>query len=356
MVVWSDGCAIVTGGADGMGLEIALALVASGCSTALVDLSEERLVTAQEKCLSAASGPAVVSVHVCDVCNASAVADLPRAVSVSHKKLAHRPVLLFNCAGIMGGNSFVTSNSTEWDRAFDVNWGGVVRCTRAFLPILLASPSAHVINIASICGCWAQVGFLQPNSAYCAAKFAVRGFTLSLYSDFQLNAPHVRVSCVMPGWVGTGLAQTRQQRQGTTALQRMRDLNATYRKRVAELRSEKDAVTLALDQQNILHKRTVDLSKLSDEQLSALAQQKESEFRARAPTSAAEAARIILEGVAQDKLQILVGQDAKVIDRLLREHPEAIYEDGTMVPEFFDFSTWAVNRKGKVPDDGQSRL
>ena len=78
-------------------------------------------------------------------------------------------------------------------------------CARAFLPLLIASGDGVLVNTSSVNGLWAALGPGMPNTAYCAAKFAVRGFTEALIEDLRTNAPQVRVAVVMPGHVGTDI-------------------------------------------------------------------------------------------------------------------------------------------------------
>ena len=87
---------------------------------------------------------------------------------------------------------------------FAVCWGGVYLGTRTFLPLLLASTEGHVVNTSSVNGFWATLGG-NAHTAYSAAKFAVKGFTEALISDFRQNAPHLRASVVMPGHIGTSI-------------------------------------------------------------------------------------------------------------------------------------------------------
>ena len=84
-------------------------------------------------------------------------------------------------------------------------WGGVYGGTRAFMPMLLASDEGHVVNTSSVNGFWASLGPAFPHTAYSAAKFAVKGFTEALITDFRINAPHLKASVVMPGHIGTSI-------------------------------------------------------------------------------------------------------------------------------------------------------
>ena len=111
--------------------------------------------------------------------------------------------LVFNNAGIGGGASFILASREEWDRTFEICWGGVYNGCRAFVPLLIAADEGHLVNTSSVNGFWASLGPGMPHTAYSAAKFAVKGFTEALLEDFRLNAPHVGVSVVMPGHIGT---------------------------------------------------------------------------------------------------------------------------------------------------------
>ena len=80
---------------------------------------------------------------------------------------------------------------------------GVYYAIRVFLPLLIRSPKGHIVNVSSVSGFWASRGPRIPLTAYSAAKFAVKGLSEALITDLKVHAPHVRVSVVMPGHVGT---------------------------------------------------------------------------------------------------------------------------------------------------------
>jgi NAD(P)-dependent dehydrogenase (short-subunit alcohol dehydrogenase family) len=113
--------------------------------------------------------------------------------------------LVFANAGIGGAASFVTDSREEWERTFAVDFWGVYYCARAFLPLLIASGDGVLVNTSSVNGLWAALGPGIPNTAYCTAKFAVRGFTEALIEDLRTNTPQVRVAVVLPGHVGTDI-------------------------------------------------------------------------------------------------------------------------------------------------------
>ncbi len=139
-----------------------------------------------------------VSTHVLDVADAEAVAALPAAVLAAHAGVD----LLVNNAGVAVGGTFeqVAEHDFEW--LFGVNFWGVVRMTRAFLPLLRASGEARLVNLSSVFGLIAPPG----QTAYVASKFAVRGFSESL--RHELRGTSVGVTVVHPGGVNTGIARS----------------------------------------------------------------------------------------------------------------------------------------------------
>ncbi len=273
--------AVITGGGSGMGRALAQELTAEGCHVALCDLSAESMAETKDLCAAAMSQGTQVSTHICDVSDEEQVVALRDAVVAEHN--TDHINLLFNNAGIGGGGSFLMDDRDEWERTFDICWYGVYYCTRAFMPLLVASEQAHLINTSSVNGFWACLGPRTSHTAYSAAKFAVKGFSEALLTDLRLNAPHVKVSVVMPGHIGTGIVSN------TTLAQKHGD-------------------------------------PLRDNTLPASLKQRATNFRENAPTTAAQASTIILNGVRQDRWRILVGEDAHALDEAVRSHPEDAYE------------------------------
>jgi len=217
--------------------------------------------------------------------------------------------LLFNNAGIGGGGSIVNSTREQWERTFNICWGGVYLSVRTFLPLLLKADEGHIVNTSSVNGFWASVGMGVPHTAYSAAKFAVKGFTEALINDLRLNAPHIKCSVVMPGHIGTSIvANSRVIQNGSNELT-PNDMRAT-RQRLAGM--------------------NIDVSKMSDADIQKAADERARSFLEDAPTTAAQAARIILDGVKAGKWRILVGDDAHRLDERVRQTPEQAYE-----PEFY---------------------
>lgn len=297
--------AVVTGGGTGMGRELAKQLAAEGCHVALCDVSAENMAETKDQCERAAPSGTRISTHPCDVSEEPQVRAFRDAVRATHETESVH--LLFNNAGIGGGGSFIVDERAEWDKTFAVCWSGVYYCTRAFLPLLIASPDAHLVNTSSVNGFWASLGPTVPHTAYSAAKFAVKGFSEALITDLRLHAPHVKVSVVMPGHVGTSIVTNSAVVLGRPSPKEMTTED------LAPIRERMKARGLPADA-------------IPDDLIRAGLQQMADDFRDKAPLTAAAAATIILDGVRRGAWRILVGDDAHELDRLVRTDPEAAYE------------------------------
>jgi NAD(P)-dependent dehydrogenase (short-subunit alcohol dehydrogenase family) len=301
--------AVVTGAGSGMGRELAKQLTAKGCHVAICDVAAEHMAETQALCRQGAPHGTRVTTHLCDVSAEPQVLAFRDAVLREH--CIDHVHLVFNNAGIGGGGSLFADSRQDWERTFGVCWYGVYYATRAFLPLLAAAPEGHLVNISSVNGFWASLGTGVPHTAYSAAKFAVKGFTEALINDLRVHAPHVGVSLVMPGHVGTAIMLNTPVVLGRPLPNDMgaEDLSA-LRDRLA--------------------KRGMDVSGLTDAALRATMQQMAEDFRDKAPLGAAEAATIILEGVREGRWRILVGADAEELDRSVRASPERAYEAAFM--------------------------
>jgi NAD(P)-dependent dehydrogenase (short-subunit alcohol dehydrogenase family) len=292
--------AVITGGGSGMGRELALQLVAMGCDVAMCDVFPEGMAETKQLCLSRARQGTRVLTFVADVSIEDQV--LAFADAVARDLDTDHIHLLFNNAGIGGGGSFVDGARADWDKTFSVCWHGVYYCTRAFLPLLKKADEGHIVNTSSVNGFWASLGPDRPHTAYCAAKFAVKGFTEALITDLSLNAPHIKCSVVMPGHIGTDIPANSRKilRGGRTAI----DISAV-RKRFAA--------------------QGVDVADWSEDRIRDRIAELEKRFREGAPTTAAEAASMILDGVTAERWRILVGKDAEFLDDRVRAAPEEAY-------------------------------
>ena len=293
--------AVITGAASGMGRELAVQLAADGARLALCDVSMAGLEETRRLCGEAAAA----SLHTCDVASEADVLRFRDEVLEAHDTdHAH---LLFNNAGIGGGGSFVADDREEWERTFAVCWYGVYYCSRAFLPLLVAAEEGHVVNTSSVNGFWASLGPGVPHTAYSAAKFAVKGFSEALINDLRVNAPHVGVSVVMPGHIGTAIGFN------TERLLRGHDPGEMSADEVAKVRKRMLAAGLPVDN-------------VPDDHIRAAVRQRAEDFQKNAPTSAAQAATIILDGVRAGRWRILVGDDAQALDQAVRAAPEDAYD------------------------------
>lgn len=295
--------AVVTGGGTGMGRELCLQLAKSGCNIATCDVSTENMAETQRLCLEAGEDLKVTT-HLCDVTDENQVLAFRDAVLADHE--TDHINLLFNNAGIGGGGSFLVDERENWEKTFNVCWFGVYYCARAFMPALIAAEEAHLINTSSINGFWASFGPDTPHTAYCAAKFAVKGFTEALITDLRLNAPHVKVSVVMPGHIGTQIAANSMSYHG-------QDPGSMTAEQIDEIRKQ-------------LADSGLPVGNLPDNDIRGLIAQQAQAFETEAPTTAVTAAEIILDGVKNDRWRILVGDDAHVLDAAVRANPEEAYE------------------------------
>lgn len=309
--------AVVTGGGSGMGRELVRQLVAEGCNIAMCDVSTAGMAETESLCAAAGVPQGLqITSHVADVSDASQMERFRDEVAQRHA--TDKIHLLFNNAGIGGGASLIVNSREEWERTFNVCWGSVYNGTRSFLPMLLKAEEGHIVNTSSINGFWAAIAPNIPQTAYAAAKFAVKGFTEALITDLRINAPHIKCSVVMPGHVGTSIpVNSRKVQSGNQA-------------------DAMDATQLAQARARIAATGR-DAAAMTDDEIRERVAERERRFPEEAPTSAAEAAKIILDGVKADRWRILVGRDAEIIDELVRRSPERAYD-----PDFFEeFATQA---------------
>ena len=191
----NDRVAVITGAGSGIGRGIALALASRGCHLALADVSAAGLSETR----SLIEG-VKVSTHRLDVTDRAACLALPAAVLAQHGRVD----ILVNNAGVAIGGTFEQVDEADFDWLMEVNFHAIVRLTRAFMPHLKASDAARIVNISSLFGLIAPPG----QTAYCAAKFAVRGFSESLRRELEEAGSSVGVTVVHPGGVNTGIARS----------------------------------------------------------------------------------------------------------------------------------------------------
>lgn len=257
--------AAVTGAGSGIGRQLAYGLARRGARLALADLDEATLT--QTAARARAMGAQVTTMRL-DVADRAAVAAYAQATR-EHFGVVHQ---IYNSAGIgSGGRTILDIPYAELERVLAVNLWGVIHGTKEFLPHLLDSGDGQVVNISSLNGFLAQPGM----SAYCTAKFAVRGFAEVLRAEVARDRLPVRITVVHPGGVRTGIA--------TATLARAR---------------ENGEPVSAHDEENV---------RFYNEKLLRM--------------DPAEAASIILDGVAAGRTRVLVGADARAVDALVRLVP-----------------------------------
>jgi len=235
-----------------------------------------------------------VTTHLADVSDEEQILRFRDEVAAQqHTDLIH---LLFNNAGIGGGGSLFTNTRAQWERTFNICWGGVYLGTRTFLPMLQKASEAHIVNTSSVNGFWASLGPTTSHTAYSAAKFAVKGFTEALITDLRLNAPHIKCSVVMPGHIGTSIVSNSRKVQ-----------NNSERETLDPIEIEQARMRLIAS--------GVDVSQISDDDIQKIAAERARTFLEEAPMTAAAAAKVILDG--------------DLLDEWVRGAPEQAYE-----PEF----------------------
>jgi NAD(P)-dependent dehydrogenase (short-subunit alcohol dehydrogenase family) len=289
--------AVVTGGASGMGRELVRQLAERGCSVAACDLDPQGLDETIELARRVAAKDVALSSHVCDVSDRYAVESFRDGVVAAHA--THHVDLLFNNAGVHGEDSFVTGDRATWERVFSVCWNAVYLPSRAFLPLLMVSRSACLVNTSSLNGFFARHGDGAPCTAYSAAKFAVRGFSEALIEDLRTHAPMVRVAVVLPGTVVSGLG--------------------TNSDRILGHGPESAAVGGLGGYLGELSIVSADLSEAELHRVGEL-------LRVVFMLPAALAVRQILQAVQEGRWRILVGEDAWDVDDQVRARPDRAYD------------------------------
>ena len=297
--------AVVTGGGTGIGRELARKLIAQGCHVAICDVVETNLEETLKLCRANNPAKAKLSGFVCDVADETQVQGFCRDLQATHS--TDHINLLINNAGISGGGSFIESTREEWERTFNICWSGVYLVTRAFMPLLLRSTEGHLVNMSSANGLRAVLGGHVPHTAYSSAKFAVRGFSEALIHDFRFNAPHLSVSVVMPGHVGTEIMTNST-----------RILGHNQPEHWTEEELEKVRARWKISG---LHR----VQDMDDDQIRTEGK-KEIENSRNMGLSPAEAADIILDGVKNKTWRILIGKDTEALDVLVRQSPESAYD------------------------------
>jgi short-subunit dehydrogenase len=206
MTAISGSAAAVTGAASGIGRALALELAARGCDLALADRDEAGLQQVAAEIGKA--GARKVTTHRVDVGEPAQIQEFANAAVAAHPSLN----IVINNAGValLGAFNEVDQAQMEW--LININFWGVVHGTRAFLPHLSQQREAHIVNLSSIFGVIAPPG----QTAYAAAKFAVRGFSESLRHELMMAGSPVRMLVVHPGGIATDIARNSRTGSGVT--------------------------------------------------------------------------------------------------------------------------------------------
>lgn len=216
---------------------------------------------ADEKCHLALSDKVKGSTHLMDVANEDQVFQFAKDAAQEHGGVD----IIINNAGVSLGDFLETVSLNDFRWLFDIDFWGTVYGTMAFLPYLRKRPEGHIVNISSINGILPNPN----NGPYCAAKFAVKGYTETLYQELRESS--IGVSCVHPGGIKTNIAR-----------------NAKVKNTIANINGEQAA-------------------ELYDKELFI--------------KSADDAARIIIKGIKKNQRRVLIGRDAKAMDFLTRMLP-----------------------------------
>jgi len=278
-------------------------LASEGCHIAMCDVNADNMGETALRAAAAAPDGTRITTHLCDVSDEEQVNRFRDEVLEKHQ--TDHINLLFNNAGVGGGGSFIAGPRHDWDRTFGICWGGVYNCSRAFMPLLVASNEGHITNTSSVNGFWASLGPGIPHTAYSSAKFAVKGFTEALMEDCKVNAPHVGVSVVMPGHIGT-------------------DIVINSRKVINNVGD--DMTDEEIDQMKEgMRLRGMPVDAMDNDAIRGMLKMMGEGFRDSAPMTAAQAAKVILDGVKANEWRILVGDDAVALDESVRKDPKAAY-------------------------------
>jgi len=250
--------AFITGAGSGIGRALAHKLASEGAAVFITDINEENLKKVEEELKQKQVN---VQARVLDVAKKDAVF----TAAAEAEKLFGGVDAVFNNAGVSLSDTIEKMTYEDFEWLMDINFWGVVHGTKAFLPAMLKRGSGHIINVSSIFG---HIG-VPTQSAYCAAKHAVKGFNESIF--YELEGTGVQIHSVHPGGVDTGIVK--------------------HGKHITTMSGDNDMDAM------------------------------QANFKQAAITTPERAAEIILDGVANDRYRILVGKDARMIDRLQRWMP-----------------------------------
>jgi NADP-dependent 3-hydroxy acid dehydrogenase YdfG len=258
-----------------MGRYLAVLLAKDGADVSVCDVNEETL---NETVEMLRKYNVSVSSHLLDVSDKEAIEALPGKVIEQHGKVD----MVFNNAGVTTGTHFKDMDENNWDWVMGINFDGVINSTRAFIPHMVDSPEAAIVNTSSIFGMVAVPG----QTVYHATKFAVRGFTESLAMEMKETNPNLQIHCVHPGHIGTNIAADARFDEENFNQDDTQVSNSIFTRNAPKSQKEMGD----LFREGGMH-----------------------------PSKAAE---IILNGVKKNKTRIFIGLDAKLLDLSQRIFPK----------------------------------
>ena len=258
-----------------MGRYLAVLLAKDGADVSVCDVNEETL---NETVEMLRKYNVSVSSHLLDVSDKDAIEALPGKVIEQHGKVD----MVFNNAGVTTGTHFKDMDENNWDWVMGINFDGVINSTRAFIPHMVDSPEAAIVNTSSIFGMVAVPG----QTVYHATKFAVRGFTESLAMEMKETNPNLQIHCVHPGHIGTNIAADARFDEENFNQDETQVSNSIFTRNAPKSQKEMGD----LFREGGMH-----------------------------PSKAAE---IILNGVKKNKTRIFIGLDAKLLDLSQRIFPK----------------------------------
>ena len=253
--------AVITGAGSGIGKALAIQLGQAGCQLILNDFHEDRLneITGMIE----SNGGKILLAKAFDVATENSIETMADEVA----ELGGTDIIINNAGVALGGWTIETISMEDFHWLMNINFYAMVRGTKAFLPQIKSKSEGCVINISSVFG----LAGIAEQGAYCASKFAVRGFTESLKMEAMLEFPHVNIMCVHPGGIQTRIARD----------------------------SKKN------------------LEKFTLEEVEANTEKFEKEFI----TTAEDAAKTIINGILKKKQRVLIGKDARQFSWITRLFP-----------------------------------
>jgi short-subunit dehydrogenase len=248
----------ITGAASGIGRATGLLLAGRGAELSLSDVNEKELEESARQCRALG---ARVSLRALDVSKREAVYEWADAVAREHGRVN----VIINNAGVALGATVATVSYADFEWLMNINFWGVVYGTKAFLPHIRQASEGAIVNVSSVFG---LIG-MPTQSAYNAAKFAVKGFTESLREELEIEGTNIGVTCVHPGGIKTNIARNARM----TASQGMVDARSA------------------------------------------------GSFEKSFMTTPAQAAADIVDGILKNRRRVLIGPDAVAIDLMQRLLP-----------------------------------